>query len=204
MSDDHDSMEFLARRNAKGINPESVGRSTKVTFTPAHYSAACTGVSDIAQALLDAHICGDGSQFARLLSPRWKVIGGEMKETNGLFSDIFNDVLNLALERKWRDSDRGKDRLRALTELAIVQVVNEPVCKKCKGTRYDEELKLCKSCKGTGKRKINGSVTANRLDMSESSWSRTWHPRYCEIVALIETIEHTAARKICYQAFSEG
>jgi hypothetical protein len=197
-----DNLEYLVKVNAKGVDMQSVGRSTKITIDNAHLNASCSGISDLAMALIDAHVKGDKIQQRRLHEPGYKLNSlGKTEETAGLFDDLFREVIDLSIERRWPKTEKGKDMLRKLTKQAVTQVVSEPVCKKCGGTRYIELTKPCSYCRGTGKRRISTGLMSQTLDIDPTTWRRTWHSRYADIIAMIEEIMHEAARKIRYKTY---
>jgi hypothetical protein len=197
-----DNLEFLVRKNAKGIDTQSAGRSSKISIDTAHLNASCYGVSDLAMALIDARVCGDESQHRRLHKPGYKINStGRIEDTGGLFDDIFRQVVDLSIERRWPTTEKGKDRLRKLTDRAIDQIVSDPVCSACGGTRYINIIDLCDKCGGTGKKRLIVNNIAKELEIDPTTWRRTWHSRYADIVAMIETIMHDAARKIRYRTY---
>lgn len=198
------SLEILARRNAKGVDPESVGHSTKITIDTAHINAGCYGIPDLAQALLDARVGGDIKQYHRILRYGYGVGDkGAVTVSDGLFEVLFSEVIQLSIDRKWQSQKKGADRLRKITVWAVDEVVNTPMCKTCHGTKFDEFMKTCSKCGGTGRKRKLSTYAAKQLDMDRTNWRKVWLQRYADIICMIEDIMLKAGHKITYRIYKD-
>ena len=192
--------EILVRRNAKGVDAESAGRSTVVGIDASFISAGCHGIDDLAQCLIDAHVGGDLSAHKRLLRRRYKMINNSPRETGGLFNDVYRMVIRTANRNHWKIEENG--RLERLTELAIDNAIQKPVCKACDGTKFIN-AKPCNDCAGSGIRRDNQRYMAKQLDMSQSTYQRSWQYRFAEIVAMLQIIRDEANNRVSRQVFCE-
>jgi len=196
------SIEILCRRNAKGVDMESAVRSTKITLDAAHISAGCHGIDDIAQCLLDSYVSGDARALERLKRKPYAMVNNRLKSTGGLFNEVYRLVLDVSDQMNWNIKEKGEDKVRILTKLAIETVSKKPVCKKCDGTKF-VECKPCPACSATGIRRDNGYLMAKKLGVNQSTWSRTWQYRFQDVVCMLETIRSRAGSRVINQIFTE-
>lgn len=190
------SIEILTRLNPKISNMESAGHGTAGGLTASDISAACYKLDRVSDSLLSAHVNGSDGDLKRLLRSTFTMVNNKVVNTGGLFSPIFQQTLKLAADRRWRTVKRGQDRLRILTRVAIHNVVTVPVCKKCNGTKYIDNLK-CKGCGGSGHKRFDARAVAKELGIAESTYSEHYQYKYNDIVCMIQDIMHRAKVKIC-------
>lgn len=87
----------------------------------------------------------------------------------------------------------------ALTNLALEEVVDEPVCHKCRGNQTRIILgvrKSCPTCQGTGRRVLSERARADRLNVSKRTWQRRWRSIYDEVVRQVDEAEQLCLRAI--------
>ena len=196
------SIEILCMRNAKGIDTQSAGRTTKITMDTSHVNAGCYGIDDIAQCLLDAHVCNDRSALQRLQREKSKKVGHSSQNNDGLLDSLLLSVKQVSYEMNWNITKNGHGKVRELTIMAIEGATIKPICRVCDGTKFKDN-KPCNKCSATGLRRDNGTIMGKRLGVSKSAWSRTWQYRYQDIIAMLQTIMNRAGKRVNYQVFSE-
>lgn len=79
---------------------------------------------------------------------------------------------------------RGETLKRQLTVLAIDELVQNNICKKCKGTGYINTRKH-DACKGTGQRPHSEQYNADMCFIEYDAWMKTWRHRYKDIKYLM-------------------
>lgn len=72
---------------------------------------------------------------------------------------------------------RGETLKSQMAWLAIDELLDNNICKKCGGTGYIK-AKPHDACKGTGKRKHSESYNAERCLIEYDAWLKTWRHRY--------------------------
>jgi len=188
--------EALTKLNPQTSQIGTVGHSTAIGITSSDVAAACYKLDKVSNSLLSARINGDDQELKRLLRPTFKMVNGKIEKTNGLFSYVFNETLKLASERRWRCVDKGKDRLRTLTRIAIERVITTPVCRTCHGTKYTDSS-ICGGCGGSGQKRFDARMVSKELGIAESTYSENYRHKYNDIVCMIENIMHKAVNNIC-------
>ena len=170
--------EILTRTNPKTTNLTGAGGGA-TEITPSDIMAACTGTDPLGLEMVMVKVCGDRSRQGKV------------------FYGIYNHVITLACRHGWK-SPKGKERFRALTQLAMFEVVNGIVCPICQGRKRDpfNKTKPCKACRATGKLLILEDDRAKALSISRTAWYKTWIYRYEKIKEIIEQKEHSAIRRI--------
>ena len=136
-----------------------------------------------------SHIAGALSGVSRqaYLYAASKWIGDKSVEPE-LFYRIYVMVGTIAAKEKWR-IPKGKEILRGLTKLAIIEEIEAPVCPKCKGSQ-------CKTCNHTGFLRLKGSERADLVGVSRYAWCRNWSYKYPLIVNGIRAFESEILEKL--------
>jgi len=148
------------------------------TITAEDINAACAGADKIGLDLLLAKVCGDRSAQTRA------------------FYSLYQEVIKLSIDNKWKIREKGEEKIRGLTQLILFELTTALRCPNCNGTKYNKKLKLCKACNGTGLYKIKETQRAKALNIAPSTWQRVWCFRYAEVMALVTTYEVNALRSI--------
>lgn len=141
-------------------------------------NAACAEADQIGLDLLLSRVCDDRSAQHRA------------------FYSLYQEVVQLAVDNHWKIREKGKEKLRSLTQLILFELTNPIRCPKCKGTRYDKRLRPCKACRGTGFYKIKNTQRARILGINASTWGRVWMPRYADVLMLLMNHESDALKSI--------
>lgn len=141
-------------------------------------NAACAGVDQAGLDLLLVRVCNDRQAQRRA------------------FYSLYQEVVQLAVDQRWKIREKGEEKLRSLTQLVIFELTNKPICPKCNGTKFNRNFRPCKSCGGTGFYKIKESQRARALNVAPSTWTRVWAYRYAEVLSLITTHEINALKSI--------
>lgn len=166
----------------KLLNPKSVrldGTCGGIpTITTEDINCACAGAGQLGLDLLLAKVCGDRSA------------------QHQAFYGLYQAVIQLAVDNKWKIRRNGEEKIRALTQLIIFELTALPRCPICHGTQHDKQLKLCRTCRGTGFYRITESQRAKALGIAPSTWQRVWAFRYTEVLSLATTFEADALRII--------
>lgn len=141
-------------------------------------NAACADADQIGLDLLLSKICNDRAAQHRA------------------FYSLYQEVIQLAVDRKWKIREKGHEKIRSLVQLILFELTTAPRCPKCNGTRYDRRLRPCKACDGTGFYKIKNSQRARALGINSSTWGRVWVYRYADVLSLISNHETSALKSI--------
>lgn len=110
-----------------------------------------------------------------------------------LFYAIYDQVVQVATKKKWR-IPKGKQLLRKLTRLAIMEHIAPCRCQRCKGRGMLYGLgrvpKVCPSCGGVGGGLyLSGREKARLVEVSGTAWRNTWLWRYNEILRMLQDID---------------
>lgn len=169
--------ELLKLLNPRGVQLTDTGGSVPL-ITSDDINAACSGADPIGLDVLLIKVCNDRQAQRRA------------------FYSLYQEVIQLAVDQRWKIRERGEEKLRSLTQLVIFELTNKPRCPKCNGTKYTRNFKPCKVCGGTGFYKIKESQRAKALNVAPSTWARVWAYRYGEVLSLITTHEVDALKSI--------
>lgn len=169
--------ELLRLLNPKTVRLDGVSRGLP-EMTTDDVNAACAGADQIGLDLLLSKVCDDRAAQHRA------------------FYNLYQEVIQLAVDHKWKIRKRGQDKIRSLTQLILFELTAIPRCPKCKGTKYNRRLRPCKACDGTGFYKIKNSQRARALGINSSTWNRVWSYRYAEVLALMSNHESSALNSI--------
>lgn len=148
------------------------------------------------------------------------VIAGDrsMKAIEELERWVYQLTVDLALHHRWitrnpKEADeleveRGRERLRWLSFLALVDVICVTRrCRSCRGSGYKSVAVVCTTCFGTGRGAallemggkrlaLTHTYLADRTGVSQQAWSKSWAPKVAHIAAELE-VGLTSAEKHC-------
>lgn len=164
----HEVQEILALLTAR-TGPLEVRDRTPSTFHGAEIAGLLARISEGAQLLAMVKYIGDESVMSRLIafhSRQWEA---------------------LAEEENWR-LDPEEEMIRRLVWLALIEVIDEPRCRQCRGRRQIVKrttILVCPRCHGSGREIFRGADYARTLGMSRQRW-QTWAPRYGRVLRRME------------------
>lgn len=160
--------EQLAQMNAHGVLPDKISGSGS-NHSRTEIAGALHGITDLPLHLIWSEFIDATCVQGRL----W--YHAEMH------------VIDLAVEREWflprHDPQRGKETLRRMARLAILELTTPLRCQSCGGTRVNRLARACGKCRGTGNLVIRKGERARLLDIPYTSWRRQWRSRYHAILA---------------------
>lgn len=121
---------------------------------------------------------------------------------------VYQLTVQLALHHGWvtrntqgadeLELERGKERLRWLSFVALVDVICVTKrCRSCRGSGYKSVAVVCPTCFGTGRGaallEVDGkrlalthTYLAERTGVSQQAWSKSWAPKVAHIAAELE------------------
>jgi hypothetical protein len=169
--------EILRLLNPKSVRLDGASRGVPA-ITIDDINAACAGADQIGLDLLLSRVCDDRSAQHRA------------------FYSLHQEVVQLAVDHHWKIREKGQEKLRSLTQLILFELTNPVRCPKCKGTRYNKQLRPCKTCYGTGFYKIKNAQRARALGVNASTWGRIWGARYADVLSLLLNHESDALKNI--------
>jgi len=169
--------EMLKLLNPKTTRMDGMG-GARPMVTVDDINAACAGSNQAGLDILLAKICADRSA------------------QNRAFYSLYQNIVQLAVDNRWKIREKGQEKIRGLTQLVLFELTTNPRCPKCNGTKYNKQLKPCKACNGTGFYKIKETQRARALGINASTWKRVWAFRYAEVLSLVATYEAEALRSI--------
>lgn len=175
-----DPRRALSRMTAKSASLErSTGGTPEVTASDV--AAACAG----------------------LRTNEWLLVCAKWVEPDGvmdrLFYELYLDVIEMATREQWR-VPRGREHLRRMAALAILEVLQPATCRRCAGTGYmlPEHLRhqKCPKCRGSGHIHMSGRQRARIVGMDHKGWQRHWAGRYERIYRRVAGMETSALAHI--------
>lgn len=178
-------LESLKMLNAQSSwNDEQKGRSVSPLTS-----------SDIAASI--AHTSRDAQMYAYMKFVHDKSVMDE------LVYSLWIKMVDLANAKGWR-VPRGKEYLRKMVRLAIIENVEPMRCTNCMGVGEksrgpSQKVERCRGCGGSGMRTITEADRADIVGMDKSTWGRKWARRYQEVMFLIQDHELELERAIRYQ-----
>lgn len=173
-------MKLLTRLNPKSQSFTDTGGGGDLT--PLDIAAACAGADDLGLRVLLTKVCGDRTHHGQM------------------FYQIYGIVVSRAAKGGWR-VPKGEEKLRALTQLAIFEAVNDFACPACNGTKFNRKRpsQPCAPCAGNGRLRLTEPLRAEVLGITRQAWYKLWNQRYREVQQIIGDHESSATRKIYRQ-----
>jgi hypothetical protein len=107
---------------------------------------------------------------------------GDLSSLPKLRVRVRSAVALMAAAKGWNSSD---EQLQALCEVAMLEFIEDPVCRVCKGMRADYKGDACKRCDGTGVRHWPVLRIIRALDISYGEWRKRWRTRHRDIMSLM-------------------
>ena len=182
-------MQILTILEPSTTDLEPTSHSTDNTgLTAALVSAAMAGANPIGVNMLKAAYAGDRTAH------------------KALYGQFYDVLISLAKIQRWKFREKAKKelRLRALVDIAMFDIIVAIPCPECKGSKLDPIKKPCPVCRGIGKRRITGIDFAAVLGIDESTWRKTWEPRYSEFVQILQENLYDSRRYIYKRLINEG
>lgn len=164
---------------AAGTTPLERGSGGAPAMTQSDAAAACSGLTD--------------EQYM-LVTAKWAGYRGRLPLLAYRLMDIGFD---LATREGWK-LPRGREYIRKMTLLAIAEVVDPLICRRCRGTRFIL-YRPCPACQGTGHRRMHGAERARAIGCDRANWYRTWQARYERIYRRIADMETEGLESIRQQ-----
>lgn len=172
--------EILTILNVHGTNVEGSSRGV-ATLTKEDILAAMKGCNPAGIATLLAGVCNDRSvqdpDFYRIYS---------------------KDVIELANREGWRFKEKPKvlERLRSMMQMAVMEVVTQPLCRTCEGHGYVDIVKPCPTCRTVGKKRYMAIEYAGAMGLHHKTWIENWEPKYVKVVNIVKDKEYRVLRKL--------
>jgi hypothetical protein len=167
--------------------PRAVCRNTRVTrrgFAREEILAAMRGLTPATTAYVLMHYAQDRSSYPAALA------------------GIVTQAVDLHIANNWRTVDPGKDVIRSMCRLAILEC-SGPKCPKCKGVRYTQKNKLCRSCKGTGNMRIFDTDRAKAIGVTADCFKKTYMTRYKAVRGIVKSIGPAALEDVRKNLYGE-
>lgn len=149
--------ETLSLLTARAAPLNTISRSGS-SFGGHDLAASLSGLTHDAMALAMIRYVGDSSLMPQLAYQAW------LRAV---------DVVN---RDGWRPP-RGTELVRKMTQVALYEAVERPVCGACHGTGH-LGARQCHHCQGSGAETIRDVDVARALDMKRDTYCKTWKLRY--------------------------
>lgn len=177
-----DVRKLLARLNPKVTSWEG-GGGGHGGMTQSDVAAALAGLPRDVEMTLRAAYAADEAA--------WEEIASRLR----------GDMLQRSKRRRWRlrGTERWPRIFNALVEIAMVEVLSPPNCRRCKGRgvhRHRAVVKVCDRCGGSGMSRIPVAEKARRTGLHPSSFTTTWEPRLEEVVYQLRDWLDTGRRHV--------
>lgn len=106
--------------------------------------------------------------------------------------ELVKEATNLYLRNRWvePDDDKGKDILRSMCRLALLEAA-EPKCPQCKGRGHGMRGGACRSCGSTGDMRIFDRDRAYAIGVMPDAYRKTHRRRYQWIQSIVTAYEHS-------------
>jgi hypothetical protein len=115
---------------------------------------------------------------------------------------VVSQAVDLHIANNWRTVDPGKDVIRSMCRLALLEASNLK-CHRCKGTKYTQKGKHCRVCRATGKMRIFDTDRAKAIGVTSDCYKKTYRSRYNAVCAIVREIGPAALRKIHKNLYGE-
>ncbi len=113
-----------------------------------------------------------------------------------LQTQVYLEVISLANKAHWT-IERGVQRVRWLSQIALSEHLQPPLCPSCKGCGIHHNQKVCATCNGTRYVQLRRPQDyAEALQIAIEDWQNTWEPRYRLARAMLDVWESDAERAI--------
>ena len=113
-----------------------------------------------------------------------------------LQTQVYLETIGLANRNRWT-IERGVQRVRWLSQIALGEHLQPPLCVACNGTGVHKNQKTCATCEGTGRVQLRrGQDYAEALQITLADWQNIWEPRYRVARAMLDVWESDAERAI--------
>ena len=103
---------------------------------------------------------------------------------------LVQDVLTWAVKENWIC---GTGLIPKLGMVALDEMLNESLCRKCNGTgevKIDDKVNECNRCSGAGHQRFSKAEVARRLGIHRQHYSRTWADRYGRVLGVYVDCEY--------------
>lgn len=164
------------------------------------------GIPEYTAADIAAALAGCDDPLATMLVLyKWALMGDIAQK---LERAAYLMAVDIAVKEKWQ-IPKGKELVRHMTRLAILESSNPPKCNTCNGLgkEYTNEGGLkqiaCRACGGGGARRMTGELRSLIVGLDPSRWSKTWGRRYETILDALQRREEYAIRHMS-RRMSEG
>lgn len=108
---------------------------------------------------------------------------GDHTVTTELYNLLVKEINRIAHKKNWSCKD-DINRLKALVNMAMLDVEKINLCKPCGGTGIKTN-QICTQCYGLGKKKRSQAHTARLCGIKPTNWKRSWEGKYQEVYLCI-------------------
>ncbi|MCX4029566.1 hypothetical protein H0A36_03910 [Endozoicomonas sp. SM1973] len=114
-----------------------------------------------------------------------------------LIALIKEQAQRLASKSQWRATN---ERLERLSQLACLELVESPICRKCKGIGKILTIS-CQQCSGIGYLRQSERSKYLYAGIDKRCWARRWKDRYEQLYTDLCDAEHRLIRHLYHQLF---
>jgi len=152
--------ETLALLTARSVRLDAISTGGRPELTPADVCMALSGCGRYATAWAYVQYCGDLSPLPELARGAW------LRAVDTAHRELW-----------WQQIPRGSERIRKLSETALIETIADPICPHCHGTRRLSG-RFCHHCDQTGKVALTDSRVADLIGIDRSNYRKCWKPKY--------------------------
>lgn len=103
-----------------------------------------------------------------------------------ILEELSGSIRSQALERRW---DVRREALDAICQLAVLELLHNPLCRHCRGAGKHKNQRTCKLCRGSGRVMMSDEERRRACDMSKRDWERAGRRAFAAAVNLLQAEE---------------
>ena len=106
--------------------------------------------------------------------------------TNNILEELCQSIRSQALERRW---DVRRADLDAICMLAVLEALQDHLCRHCRGAGKHKNQRTCKACRGSGRVTMDDEDRRKACDMGKRDWERAGRRAFAAAVRLLQAEE---------------
>lgn len=169
--------ELLAKMTSHGNWPDGTPWGGRAEVTPEMVAAACAGMSRY------VYLYG----LAKFTLDAEALKSGELQKLN------LEAVEYQARVKRWQADEY---KLAVFANLVLKEALEPRKCKRCRGSRLQQNQKPCPACSGKGFLGASGEKCAEGMCITPVAWSKTWRRRFDDVLSDFAVFDDIIAKRL--------